>query len=578
MKRVVCCSVTAAGARLGRRLPYEHRAGRLVENVHDLWPSVDALVLVGAVGIAVRAVAPLLGDKQRDPGVVCVDDGGRFAIALSGGHVGGANDLAREVAALLGAEPVVSTATDEAGLPALDDLPGLRAVGDVAGVTRRWLEGTPPEVRVDPALAAWRGPANLPAGPRRGGGDAGLVTVTDASRPAAFMEVLLRPPSLVVGVGSSTGADAAALEDLVMAALAQAGLATEAVGAVATLDRKASEPAIVALGRRLAVPVRTFDAATLAGVPVPNPSDVVAGAVGTASVAEAAALLAGGPGARLVATKQISATGDSTVAVARRGGPSGSLSVVGLGPGEAALRTAAAVAAVRHADAVIGYEGYVALAADLLRPGQQVVRSPIGAEVERCREALARAAGGQRVALVCSGDPGVYALASLVMELACDAGDPPVTVVPGVTAALSVAAVLGAPLGHDHAAVSLSDLLTPWDVIARRLRAAAEGDFVVTLYNPRSSRRTTQLTEALAILARHRAASTPAAVVTDVGRPNCSIVRTHLAQVDPEAVSMRSLVVVGSSTTRWIGGRMVTPRGYMGQGDRLGGHSVGESS
>jgi cobalt-precorrin 5A hydrolase/precorrin-3B C17-methyltransferase len=562
VKRVVCCSVTAAGAQLGRRLPFEHRAGQLVENVRDLWSSVDALVLVGAVGIAVRAVAPLLGDKRHDPGVVCVDDAGRFVVALCGGHIGGANALAREVAALLGAEPVISTASDAAGLPPLDDLPGLRAAGDVAGVTRRWLEGAPPAVRSDPALAAWPRPADLPVGQWRGGGDGGVVTVTDAGRPAAPLEVLLRPPSLVVGVGSSTGADADALADLVVAALAQAGLAAEAVGAVATLDRKAGEPAIVALGQRLEVPVRTFDAATLAGVPVPNPSEAVAGAVGTASVAEAAALIAGGPGATLVATKQVSATGDSTVAVARRAAPAGSLSVVGLGPGEAALRTAAAVAAVRHADAVIGYEGYVGLASDLLRPGQQVVGSPIGAEIERCREALARAAGGQHVALVCSGDPGVYALASLVMELAPAAGDPPVTVVPGVTAALSAAAVLGAPLGHDHAAVSLSDLLTPWDVIARRLRAAAEGDFVVTLYNPRSSRRTTQLTEALAILARHRGASTPAAVLTDVGRPNRRVVRTHLARLDPEGVSMRSLVVVGSSTTRWIGGRMVTPRGY----------------
>jgi cobalt-precorrin 5A hydrolase/precorrin-3B C17-methyltransferase len=225
---------------------------------------------------------------------------------------------------------------------------------------------------------------------------------------------------------------------------------------------------------------------------------------------------------------------DATVAVARRVRPEGQLAVVGLGPGDPALRTPAATAAVRHAGVVIGYGPYVDLAADLLAAGQEVVRSPIGAEAERCTEALRRAAGGERVALVCSGDPGVYAMASLVYELAPHHGEPPVTVVPGVTAALAAAAVLGAPLGHDHAAVSLSDLLTPWPVIERRLRAVADG----------------------------RPRGTPAAVVTDVGRPGQRVIRTTIAELDPEQVDMLSLVVVGSSTTRWQGELMVTPRGY----------------
>jgi cobalt-precorrin 5A hydrolase/precorrin-3B C17-methyltransferase len=557
--------VSSAGARLVRRLPFEHRAGRLVETVRELWPSVDALVLVGAVGIAVRAVAPLLDDKRRDPAVVSLDDAGRFAIALCGGHAAGANDLAQEVAALLGAQPVITTASDVTGLPGLDDLPGFRAEGDVAAVTSRWLEGAPPVVRAAPGFETWPLPPGLAGVVGADGG--GRVTVSDAvHRRLSPPEVLLRPPSLVVGVGSSTGADTDALWDLATSALAQAGVVGSAVGAVATLDRKGGEPAIVALGRRLGVPVRTFDAAALAAVEVPSPSRVVANAVGTPSVAEAAALLAAGPGASLLTAKQVSVTGDSTVALARRAGPAGSLSVVGLGPGEAGLRTAAAVAAVRHADTVIGYDAYVELVADLLRPGQRVVRSPIGAEADRCHQALTRAASGEQVALVCSGDPGVYAMASLVLELAPGLGDPPVAVVPGVTAALSAAAVLGAPLGHDHAAVSLSDLLTPWEVITRRLRALAEGDFVVTLYNPRSSRRTSQLAEALAILAAHRAPSTPAAVLTDVGRPGSHAVRSTLGHLDPGEVSMRSLVVVGCSTTRWIGDRMVTPRGYQGHG------------
>jgi cobalt-precorrin 5A hydrolase/precorrin-3B C17-methyltransferase len=137
-----------------------------------------------------------------------------------------------------------------------------------------------------------------------------------------------------------------------------------------------------------------------------------------------------------------------------------------------------------------------------------------------------------------------------------------VTVVPGVTAALAAAAVLGAPLGHDHAAVSLSDLLTPWPVIERRLRAVADGDFTVSLYNPRSKRRTAQFDTALAILAAGRPPGTPAAIVTDVARPGQRVIRTTIAELDPEQVDMLSLVVIGSTTTRWQGEMMVTPRGY----------------
>jgi cobalt-precorrin 5A hydrolase/precorrin-3B C17-methyltransferase len=367
-------------------------------------------------------------------------------------------------------------------------------------------------------------------------------------------------------VGSSRGADIDGVWSLVGTALAGAGVAAAAVGEVATLDRKADEPAITALAARLGVAIRTFGAAALAGVVaagrVPNPSPAVAAAVGTASVAEAAALLAAGQGATLVAVKQVAAGRDATVAVSRRARAPGHLAVVGLGPGDAALRTPAATAAVRHADVVSGYGPYVDMVAGLLHPSQLVVRWPIGAEAERCRDALTRAVAGARVALVCSGDAGVYALASLVCELAPGAGDPPLTVIPGVTAALSAAAVLGAPLGHDHVALSLSDLLTPWEVIARRLHAAAAGDFVVSLYNPRSSRRTSQLAEALAILAADRPPSTPAAVLTDIGRPGERVIRTTLAGLDPAEVGMRSLVIIGATSTRWIGARMVTPRGY----------------
>ncbi|MGH9024263.1 MAG: precorrin-3B C(17)-methyltransferase, partial [Acidimicrobiia bacterium] len=526
-------------------------------------------VLMCSVGIAVRAIGPWLSGKGTDPAVVCVDDGGRWAIAVSGGHRGGANDLARQVAGLLGAEAVVTTATDGAGLPALDTLPGYDCDGDVAGVTRAWLDGCPPTVTVDPALEFWPHPLPPPLPP---GGDTGptdlrssrekpgRVHVTDKVQPGGPGVVVLRPRSLVLGVGASSGADPDGLSRLVASALTDAGLDSRSVALLATVDVKIREPAVVALARELGIPLRAFSAQALAALKVPNPSEVVHAAVGTPSVSEAAALLAAGPDATLIVEKRRSS--DATVAVARRARPEGGVWIVGLGPGYPRSRTPGAAAAVRHADSVLGYGPYVDLASDLLDARHQVVRFPIGAETQRARSALQRATAGERVALVCSGDGGVYAMASIVCELAQEMGDPPVAVIPGVTAALAAAALLGAPLGHDHAYISLSDLLTPWSEIETRLRAAGEGDFVVCLYNPRSAKRRTQLPMALSILLDHRGPTTPAAVVSDVGRPAEQVIRTVLGELDPALVGMTSLVIVGSRATRWIGSRMVTPRGY----------------
>jgi len=236
---------------------------------------------------------------------------------------------------------------------------------------------------------------------------------------------------------------------------------------------------------------------------------------------------------------------------------------VGLGPGQARHRTPAAEVAVRHADVVIGYGPYVDQCADLLSPHHEVVRSPIGDEVVRAKQALTEAGAGRRVALVSSGDPGVYAMAGIALELAADvAPDVDIEVVPGVPAALATAALLGAPLAHDHAVISLSDLLTPWSAIEARLTAAADADLVVVLYNPRSRGRSWQLDAARTLLAARRAPDTPVGVVTDAARPTQRVVRTTLADLDVDVVGMTTCVIVGSSTTTVLGGRMVTPRGY----------------
>nr|MDQ6928580.1 precorrin-3B C(17)-methyltransferase [Actinomycetota bacterium] len=195
--------------------------------------------------------------------------------------------------------------------------------------------------------------------------------------------------------------------------------------------------------------------------------------------------------------------------------------------------------------------------------GQEAVPSPIGDEVVRAKHAVAEANSGLRVALVCSGDSGIYGMASIALEIAAtEAPGLDVDVVPGVTAALAASARLGAPLGHDHAVISLSDLLTPWTAIEQRLGAAAKADLVIAMYNPRSQGRRWQFDAALAILLEHRVPSTPVGIVTAATRGDESVLLTTLGTLDAEAVGMTTCVVVGSSATRVVGGRMVTPRGY----------------
>ncbi|MFJ9379775.1 precorrin-3B C(17)-methyltransferase [Streptomyces sp. NPDC101455] len=559
-------SATTAGAtardRLAAAWPDRTRVyeGPVGDAVRAAFAECEQLVCFLATGAVVRLIAPLLSDKRTDPGVVCVDEGGRFAVSLVGGHGGGGNELAVEVGELLAAQPVVTTATDAVGVPGLDTL-GFPVEGDVAGVTRALLDGEP--VALDAELA-WPLPP-LKVSPQ----GAYVIRVTDRAVEPGEREVVLRPPSLVVGVGASKGAPVNEVLGLVYDALREAELSVGNLAELATVEAKSDELGIVQAAQRLGVPLVTYSAGELAAVEVPNPSDAPLAAVGTPSVAEAAALVGGG---ELLVPKRKSERADgqpamATCAVVRRLAR-GRLAVVGLGPGARDLLTPRAKAELRRAAVLVGLDQYVDQIRDLLRPGTVVLESGLGAEEERARTAVAEARKGQAVALIGSGDAGVYAMASPALAEASD--DIDVVGVPGVTAALAASAILGAPLGHDHVSISLSDLHTPWEVIERRVRAAAEADIVVTFYNPRSRGRDWQLPKALAILAEHREPTTPVGVVRNASRPDESSRLTTLAALDPAWVDMMTVVTVGNTATRDIAGRMVTPRGYRWQASQAG--------
>lgn len=239
----------------------------------------------------------------------------------------------------------------------------------------------------------------------------------------------------------------------------------------------------------------------------------------------------------------------------------GKIFIVGLGPGAEEYLTPQASAAMEQADLLCGYTVYI----DLVKaryPGKETYTTPMTRELERCQLAVDRAAEGHTVAMLCSGDAGVYGMAGPVLQLAGDRSDVEVEVIPGITAALSGAALLGAPLMHDFCVISLSDLLTPWPLIEKRLEAAAVGDFAVAIYNPMSHKRPDHLKKACDILLRHRAPENICGWVQNIGRPGETAQVLTLAELRESKLDMFTTVFIGNSATRNIGGKMVTPRGY----------------
>lgn len=535
------------------------------------------IVGVCAVGILVRALAPLIADKRSEPPVVAVAVDGSAAVPIVGGH-SGANRLARAIADATGGAAAVTTAGDARfGLAVDDPPPGWHCLNPEAakGIVAALLDDRPVGLTVEAGEAGWLTESGASFAE---GGDLSVI-VTDRVEASPGNNLILHPQVLAVGVGCERGADSTELIELVKKTLADAGLSAKSAACVVSLDLKADEKAVHAAARALGVPARFFTAGELEELTprLASPSEAVFKAVGCHGVAEGAALAAAGPDSALAVAKRGSRR--ATCAIARAPGVinpipgrrQGRLAVVGIGPGNAAWRTPEATRVISEADDVVGYGLYLDMIGDLII-GKARHESKMTQEEKRARKALDLAAEGKAAVLVSSGDAGIYGLASLVFEL-LEREDRPewnrlaISVVPGVSALQAAAARIGAPIGHDFCAISLSDLLTPPDDIERRLRAAADGDFVVALYNPVSNRRRIWLPAARDILLTARPKETPVVLARNLGRDEEAVRTITLGELTSDHADMLTLVLIGNSQTRVTkrGGNqwVFTPRGYV---------------
>lgn len=554
------------------------------DTLQDLFAKGTPIVAFAASGIVIRALAPSLKDKRVEPAVVSCAPDGSFVVPLLGGH-GGANRLASAIANLTKGFAAITTAGDCALGLALDEPPKGWSVQNpdaAKAIVARTLSGEQPGLTVDSGDAAWLS--------EFGAGDDICVTHKLHNDPAETL--VLHAPTLSLGVGCERNCSPDELAELVAKTLLDAGLSQDSIACVTSIDVKSDEAAVLALADSLNVPARFFTAEQLNDQTprLKNPSEVVNAEVGCPGVSEGSALAAVGPLGSLLVEKQKSKRATCAIGLSPMdidpdhvGKGRGRLYILGIGPGADSWRTPEVTRILSSVTDVVGYGFYLDLVPDLIK-GKKHHTSNLAEEEARVRHSLDLAAQGKDVALISSGDVGIYAMAALAFELLHREDKPDwnrlyIQVEPGISAFQAAAARIGAPVGHDFCLISLSDLLTPWSVIERRLKAAAEGGFVVSFYNPVSKRRRTQLAEARDILLQHRDPKTPVVLARQLGRADENIRVITLAELTPDHADMLTLVMVGGEDTRkiergqntWV----YTPRGY---GKKMDAKASGENT
>ncbi|MPW20724.1 precorrin-3B C(17)-methyltransferase [Paraburkholderia sp. CNPSo 3157] len=527
----------------------------LAEHLRELYASGTPIVALCAAGIVIRCVAPLLANKGGEPPVLAVAEDGSAVVPLLGG-LSGVNAMAREIAAALDVKPAITTSgelrfgacvlnpPDGYTLASIDQ--GKRFVSDLLAGEATRVEGDAP----------WLDDVQLP----RAEDARRAIRVTPLAWSGATDELVIHPRSVVVAIGEALEVRDARDEGLhehILEAARERGLAAQALAVLLAPAARIGDPALQQAADALQIPLRfadddaSSDPVRLLGKALRMPHKTL----DDGNPAQIAFAIAHAP------------VDPATVGRAR-----GKLSVIGLGPGDASLMVPAARAALSHATDILGYETYVKMAGPF-RADQHVHGTDNREEMQRARHAFELASAGRHVAMVSSGDPGVFAMAAAVLEALDHAHDAAwaaveLEIVPGVSAALATAAQAGAPLGHDFCMLSLSDNLKPWSVIETRLRHAAEADLVMAFYNPISRARPWQLDKALEIVRDFRGPSTVVVLGRDIGRPGAALKTTTLAELKSADVDMRTMVIIGSSMTRafrpantsreWI----YTPRWY----------------
>lgn len=536
------------------------------EIISQQWKECESLIFIMATGIVMRKIAHLIQDKKTDPAVIVLDELGNFAISLLSGHLGGANALAEKIADFLGGKAVITTGSDVNKLTSIDvwaeenDLT-IENWGALPKIGTKLInEGslkvysdidieTPKEyIKTDDIQSA-----DIIISNRK--------SLDNASNDCIY----IRPKNLFLGIGCNIGTEANEIESVVSGVLDDNNLSFLSVNSIATVDKKAQEPGLMAFARKYALSVKIFTPEELNSVEGIEGSDIVLKYIGAKAVSEPSAMLSAGVDKLLVNKRK---SGNVTVAIAqsklRYEKKKGKLYVVGIGPGNPEYIAPRALSAIREAEVIVGYKTYLSLISDLIET-KEIISSGMTQEIDRCNKALEFAIQGKIVAIISSGDPGIYGMTGPILEILNELNPsirPEIEIIPGISALNLCSAKLGAPIMHDFASISLSDRLTPLELIEKRLESASRMDFVIILYNPKSKGRPDHINMARDIILKFRSPNTPVGIVKNAMRYNENVIITNLENILNYDIDMQTTIIIGNSKTFVFDRYMVTPRGY----------------
>ena len=572
---------------VGSTLSLEKKIDGLVESspidfLKDQWQGNNKLIFVGSIGAVVRLIAPFIRSKENDPAILVTDSKAKNVITLLGGHKQGGDRFASELAAALEAEVIcTSDSFTERRIP-LDCLGegwGWKRGGKNLDWRKLMISQSKEQKNIvfqGKGSTLWqklKGCSNL--------------SFLDKKDPISFENIDLyvgqenrnicswHPPTIIIGIGCERNTDEKVIQRAINNSLNQNGLSLLSISGLATIDRKNDEIGLLSLSKKHEWPIYFFSAFELSKVNVPTPSNVVLNEMGTPSVAEAAALLAGDHRGRLIQNKQIyyskeEESGAVTIALAEVENPfaphKGELHLIGSGPGDLKMLTSDSRQALTRCAVWIGYGPYLNYLESIRGHDQVRIDSKLTFEKDRCQHALDLAKQGVKVGLISSGDSGIYGMAGLALDLWLNErldSRPLFEVHPGISSFQMAAAKLGAPFMHDFCSISLSDLLTPWNQIEKRIKSAAIGDFVLAIFNPKSIKRDWQLKKTVDLLLECRNPSTPVAIARQLGRPEESIEIHTLENLPFDRVDMLTILVIGNSQSVIKNNKFLTPRGYL---------------
>jgi len=538
--------------------------------LENIWDKYEQFIFIMATGIVVRSISSLIKNKWSDPAVIVIDESAKYVISLLSGHIGGANKFAKEIATILGSTPIITTATDINNLTSIELWAKEKGLiienpSQLPEITRRYLSKGGLRVYTEISIDL---PEEFIKVPKVSYADIVITTkekiqVCDCR---VKTQLYLRPKNLFIGLGCNSNTPFEEIEYAITKTFKNHNLSLLSIACVSTLKQKSDEVGIKEFVKRYKLPLKSFSKEELNKVNNISVSKAAIKSVGVKAVAEPAAILSSCGGKLIIPKQKI---GNVTIAVAystKNFFKKGKLFIVGIGPGGIEYIAPKALRALRESEVIVGYNTYIELIKEII-DDKEVYTTGMTKEIERAVKALELSYQGKKVSIISGGDPGIYAIAGAVFEIIkriFKDNELPfdIEVIPGITGFSASAALVGAPLIHDFACISLSDRLTPWEKIEQRLHFAAKSDFVIVLQNPKSKQRQHHIILAKEIILKYRKPTTPVGIIISATRKDEKIIITDLYNLPVHEIDMHTTVIIGNSCTSIWKNFIITPRGY----------------